>query len=199
METVNPSGAIQEIQIKGAGRTPFSRHADGLAVLRSSIRECEFYLLIWPFDWFLTITIFAVLGSENASAFPDNTLPTSRSLSLAVLPTLPVNREYGPEKGAIASRIAPTFLRIGSFEILNPPENEFVFSFSGGHGYAGDEWDLMRDLAGIVKARLGLGEEVRTWDLVKEVSRRNAKMVAGWQAWGFMHGGLFQVVSGRLG
>ncbi|CED82154.1 Uncharacterized conserved protein (YdiU family) [Phaffia rhodozyma] len=168
LETVNPAGEIQEIQIKGAGRTPFSRRADGLAVLRSSIRE--------------------FLGSEYASAFPETTLPTSRALSLNLISDLPVNREYGWEKGAIVSRLAPTFLRIGSFEILNPPENEFVFSLMGDSAYAGDEWNLLRDLTLVVKDRLGSDPKVTTWEMVREITRRNASMVAGWQAWGFMHG-----------
>ena len=51
LETVSPSGGRQEIQLKGAGRTPFSRTADGLAVLRSGIREflgCEGFLSSIP-------------------------------------------------------------------------------------------------------------------------------------------------------
>ena len=39
VETTSPEGGRQEIQLKGSGRTPFSRSADGLAVLRSGVRE----------------------------------------------------------------------------------------------------------------------------------------------------------------
>ena len=177
VETLAPGATqSQEIQIKGGGRTPFSRHADGLAVLRSSIRE--------------------FLGTENASAFPDNSLPTSRSLTLTLLPTLGVLRENGVEPGAIVSRIAPTFLRIGSFEILNPPANEYSFMMGMGGGYQPikkpePEWDLLRDLVGVVQGKLWGWEQVGergVWEMIREVGRRNAEMVAGWQAQGYMHG-----------
>lgn len=144
-------------------------------------------------------TFITDLGAENASAFPSASLPTSRSLTLALLPTLQVLRENGPEPGAIVSRIAPSFLRIGSFEILNPPSSEFVFSFGSLGGFAGapkpdPEWEALRTLAQFVKGKLwegenGRGEEKTAWEMVREISRRNAEMVAGWQAWGFMHGG----------
>lgn len=166
VETALPSGEIQEIQLKGSGRTPFSRHADGLAVLRSSIRE--------------------FLASEHASAFPSTSMPTSRSLSLVLLPELKVLREYGPEKGAIVSRIAPSFLRIGSFEMLNPPTDQFMFFYSRpGYEKPKPEWDNLRVLGAFVRLKLGMDEGAGTWEMVREVTRRNARMVAGWQAWGF--------------
>ncbi|PIL29792.1 hypothetical protein GSI_07998 [Ganoderma sinense ZZ0214-1] len=163
-----------ELQLKGAGRTPFSRMADGLAVLRSSIRE------------FLCSEAMYALG-----------IPTTRSLSLISLPKLPVERER-IESACVLTRVAPSFIRIGSFEALNPPAQ---LSFLGG-GQQQADLDALRILGEWVARRVlklpdvnwrgdqdvdGPGDAWGT-KLVLEVARRNAKMVAGWQAYGFMHG-----------
>ncbi|KAG8835220.1 hypothetical protein FRC17_004782 [Serendipita sp. 399] len=159
----SPTG-VYELQLKGAGRTPFSRSADGLAVVRSSIRE------------YLCAEAMHALG-----------IPTTRSLALTHLPTLPVVRER-IEKAAIVTRVAPSFLRIGSFQALNPPEQMF---FLGGGQQAAD-LDALRNLGEYTsKHVLKLGiEEGKPWAkaLIMECARRNALMVAGWQAYGFMHG-----------
>jgi len=81
----------QEIQLKGAGRTPYSRGGDGRAVLRSSIRE------------YLCSEAMHGLG-----------IPTTRALSLVASPE-PVRREE-TESAAIVARVAPSFLRFGHFE-----------------------------------------------------------------------------------
>jgi uncharacterized protein YdiU (UPF0061 family) len=81
----------QEIQLKGAGRTPYSRMGDGRAVLRSSIRE--------------------YLGSEAMHGLG---IPTTRALCLVASPE-PVRRET-LETAAIVTRVAPSFLRFGHFE-----------------------------------------------------------------------------------
>ena len=81
----------QEIQLKGAGRTPYSRGGDGRAVLRSSIRE------------YLCSEAMHGLG-----------IPTTRALSLVASPE-PVRREE-IESAAVVSRVAPSFLRFGHFE-----------------------------------------------------------------------------------
>ncbi len=81
----------QEIQLKGAGPTPYSRRADGRAVLRSSIRE------------FLCSEAMHGLG-----------IPTTRALSLVASP-LPVRRET-IETAAIVTRVAPSVIRFGHFE-----------------------------------------------------------------------------------
>ncbi|KAG8747335.1 hypothetical protein FRC10_001514 [Ceratobasidium sp. 414] len=176
----NPT-TTYEIQIKGGGRTPFSRGADGLAVMRSSVRE--------------------FLGAEAVHALR---IPTTRSLSLIDLPELPVVRER-PERASIATRIAPSFLRIGNFETFNPP-HELFFLFSGNAGGGAKDWEGMRILGEWVVEKVlkldktvgatnkgdqqvGGGEKV-PWgkQLVMEVARRNAEMLGGWQAYGFMHG-----------
>jgi len=81
----------QDIQLKGAGRTPYSRMGDGRAVLRSSIRE------------YLCSEAMHGLG-----------IPTTRALALVGSPT-PVYRERA-ETAAVVTRVAPSFLRFGHFE-----------------------------------------------------------------------------------
>ncbi|KAJ8521386.1 hypothetical protein ONZ45_g1939 [Pleurotus djamor] len=153
-----------ELQLKGAGRTPFSRMADGLAVLRSSIRE------------YLCSEAMYALG-----------IPTTRALSIVSLPKLPVSRER-VESASVVTRVAPSFIRIGCFEAFNGPANMFFF----GGGQQKPHWDGLRILGEWVSQRvlrLG-GAPGEAWGerLVMEVARRNAKMVAGWQTYGFMHG-----------
>ncbi|KAG8841955.1 hypothetical protein FRC20_004712 [Serendipita sp. 405] len=152
------------MQLKGAGRTPFSRSADGLAVVRSSVRE------------YLCAEAMHALG-----------VPTTRSLALTHLPTLPVLRER-VEKAAIVTRVAPSFIRIGSFQALNPPEQMF---FLGG-GQQSADLDALRILGEYTAKhvlRLDV-EEGKPWAkaLLMDCARRNALMVAGWQVYGFMHG-----------
>ncbi|GJE96581.1 UPF0061-domain-containing protein [Phanerochaete sordida] len=156
-----------EIQLKGAGRTPFSRTADGLAVVRSSIRE------------FLCAEAMNALG-----------VASTRSLSLIALPSVPVLRER-IESASIVARLAPSFIRIGNFESLNPPEG---MTFIGGGGQQGANYEALRELGewvGRRVLRLPVNWEAGdAWgkELVMESARRNAKMVAGWQVYGFMHG-----------
>jgi len=97
---VNHNNQQWVLQLKGAGETPYSRTADGLAVLRSSIREH--------------------LCSE--AMFHLN-VPTTRSLSLSlsgdqVMRDVMYNGNPAYEKGAIVCRLAPSFIRFGNFEIL---------------------------------------------------------------------------------
>ncbi|KAH8100034.1 hypothetical protein BXZ70DRAFT_200765 [Cristinia sonorae] len=156
---------VYELQLKGAGRTPFSRSADGLAVVRSSIRE------------FLCGEAMHALG-----------IPTTRSLSLISLPATSVERER-VESACVMTRIAPSFLRLGSFEALNPPANMYFF----GGGQQEGNMEALRKLGEWVGKRVlrldGI-DNGEAWGkkLVLDVARRNAKMVAGWQAYGFMHG-----------
>ena len=99
-EILATDGRRQELQLKGAGRTPYSRTADGRAVLRSSVRE------------FLCSEAMHYLG-----------VPTTRALSL-VATGEPVIRDMfydgrpAPEPGAIVCRVAPSFVRFGNFQIL---------------------------------------------------------------------------------
>jgi len=99
-EAVNSRGEHWTVQLKGAGPTPYSRNADGLAVLRSSLRE------------FLCSEAMFHLG-----------VPTTRALSL-ILTGDPVERDMfydghpEEEPGAIVCRLAPSFIRFGNFELF---------------------------------------------------------------------------------
>src|SRR5690554_4008447 len=99
------NGQRWAVQLKGAGDTPYSRTADGLAVLRSSIRE------------YLCSEAMYHLG-----------IPTTRALSLAltgdqVLRDILYNGHPAYEKGAVICRTAPSFIRFGNFEILTARED----------------------------------------------------------------------------
>lgn len=89
--TAADDGSVWELQLKGAGRTPYSRMGDGRAVLRSSIRE------------FLCSEAMDALG-----------IPTTRALAVIGSPQ-PVVRET-VETAAVATRASPSFVRFGSFE-----------------------------------------------------------------------------------
>lgn len=146
---VSPPG-VMELQLKGAGPTPYSRQGDGRAVLRSSIRE------------FLCSEAMAGLG-----------IPTSGVLCVTGS-DLPVMRETR-ETAAVVTRMAPTFLRFGSFE----------------HWFHTGRMDLLQTLADYVIDRFypDLRSAANPYHaLLAEVTRRTARLIARWQAVGFMHG-----------
>ena len=98
-EILATDGTRQELQLKGAGRTPYSRTADGRAVLRSSLRE------------FVCSEAMHFLG-----------VPTTRALSLVgtgeqVIRDMFYDGHPAPEPGAIVCRVAPSFVRFGNFQI----------------------------------------------------------------------------------
>lgn len=122
-------------------------------------------------------------------------IPTTRSLSLISLPTVPVYREEA-ETAAIVCRVAPSFIRIGNFQALNSeqPDVSYMFLGSGGGSFAQQppNYEALRILGewvstNVLKLEIQPGEP---WGkkLVWECAKRNALMVAGWQAQGFMHG-----------
>ena len=98
-ELIATDGSRQELQLKGAGKTPYSRTADGRAVLRSSLRE------------FVCSEAMFHLG-----------VPTTRALSLvgtgeAVMRDMFYDGHPRPEPGAIVCRVAPSFVRFGNFQV----------------------------------------------------------------------------------
>jgi uncharacterized protein YdiU (UPF0061 family) len=98
-EIIAADGSRQELQLKGAGRTPYARTADGRAVLRSSVRE------------FMCSEAMYYLG-----------VPTTRALSLAatgeaVIRDMFYDGNAHPEPGAVVCRVAPSFVRFGNFQI----------------------------------------------------------------------------------
>ncbi|KRB96523.1 hypothetical protein ASE26_26045 [Duganella sp. Root198D2] len=139
-----------ELQLKGAGMTPYSRMGDGRAVLRSSIRE------------FLCSEAMHGLG-----------IPTTRALSVVGSDQGIVRESI--ETAAVVVRMAPSFVRFGSFE----------------HWYYNRKPEELKQLADYVIERFypALREEENPYAaLLEEVSRRTARMIAHWQAVGFMHG-----------
>jgi uncharacterized protein YdiU (UPF0061 family) len=145
-----PPPGKMELQLKGAGMTPYSRMGDGRAVLRSSIRE------------FLCSEAMAARG-----------VPTSRALCV-IGSDQRVLREL-PETAAVATRMAPTFVRFGSFE----------------HWFYQGRQDELKLLADYVIDRCypELRDQAQPYKaLLTEVTRRTAEMIAHWQAVGFMHG-----------
>ena len=91
-EVIAPDGARFDIQLKGAGRTPFSRGGDGRAWLGPVLRE------------YLVSEFMAAVG-----------VPTTRALA-AVTTGDPVWRENGPLPGAILTRVAASHIRVGTFQ-----------------------------------------------------------------------------------
>jgi len=147
---VNDENGSWELQLKGAGPTPFSRNADGRAVLRSSIRE------------YLCSEAMAALG-----------IATTRALALTGTDD-EIYRER-IESGATVMRMAPTFIRFGSFELF----------------YYRGQYDQVQQLADYVIERYypELQNNPEPYlALLKEVNRRTAKMIAQWQLVGFAHG-----------
>lgn len=155
---VEHEGKNWALQLKGAGETPYSRSADGLAVLRSSIRE------------YLCSEAMFHLG-----------IPTTRALSLAlsgdqVLRDIMYDGNPAYEKGAIVCRVAPSFVRFGSFEILAAQEDKKTLKVLVDH---------------IIKhhyAHLGDPSKGTYLKFFKEVAVRSMKMVIDWQRVGFVHG-----------
>ena len=143
-------GTRLELQLKGAGLTPYSRMGDGRAVLRSSIRE------------FLCSEAMAALG-----------IPTSRALCVTGSDHFVVRET--PETSAVATRMAPSFVRFGSFE----------------HWFHSERHDELKALADHVIDGFypRLREQANPYHaLLREVTHRTAHLMAQWQAVGFMHG-----------
>lgn len=157
-EVINKQGQRWELQLKGAGPTPYSRRADGRAVLRSSVRE------------FLCSEAMHHLG-----------VPTTRALSLvatgdAVVRDMFYDGHPAAEKGAIVCRVAPSFIRFGNFELPSSRGeidllNQLI------------DFTIRRDYPELQ----GDGETLRG-DWFGEVCARTATMIAHWMRVGFVHG-----------
>ncbi|KAH9832741.1 putative ACR, YdiU/UPF0061 family [Teratosphaeria destructans] len=182
-ETTNPmTGERFELQLKGAGKTPYSRFADGRAVVRSSIRE------------------FVVSEALNALG-----IPSTRALSLTLAPEAKVRREM-TEPGAIVARFAQTWLRFGTFDLARSRgDRQLIRKLAD---YAAEEvfggWEKLvakvkeDDIDNIISPGAGVQKEEtqgrderlqnRYARLYREIVRRNAKMVAWWQAYAFTNG-----------
>ncbi|MCP9494121.1 MAG: YdiU family protein [Pyrinomonadaceae bacterium MAG19_C2-C3] len=149
-EVKNKNGARWDVQLKGAGKTPFSRFGDGRAVLRSTIRE------------YLCSEAIHHLG-----------IPTTRALSI-IGSDAPIQRET-IETAAVLTRLAPTHVRFGSFELFhhrNQPERvtelaDYVIR---------EHYPELND------------KPDRYTQFLTEITRRTARLMAQWQAVGWTHG-----------
>ncbi|KRA74157.1 hypothetical protein ASD78_11665 [Lysobacter sp. Root667] len=157
-EVVNAAGERWELQLKGAGPTPYSRTADGRAVLRSSVRE------------FLCSEAMHHLG-----------VPTTRALSLVgtgeeVVRDMFYDGHPKAEPGAIVCRVAPSFLRFGHFELpASRGETDLLRRLT--------EFCIRRDFPHLS----GAGEALyAAW--FAEVCERTAITMAHWMRVGFVHG-----------
>ncbi|CAO1616632.1 unnamed protein product [Jaminaea pallidilutea] len=157
--TVNPPERW-EVQLKGAGRTPYSRFADGLAVLASSVRE--------------------YLGSEIIAAMK---IPTSRALSVVSLPDVEVIRERR-NIAAITTRLAQSWIRIGSFQLPASRSDHEAVRLMGEYVSR-----VLFKFDGVPESQdKDAKREKWATKLILESAKRNAQMVAGWQAVGWTHG-----------
>jgi uncharacterized protein YdiU (UPF0061 family) len=150
-------GGRWELQLKGAGPTPYSRTADGRAVLRSSIRE------------FLCSEAMHHLG-----------VPTTRALSLVttgarVVRDMFYNGNARPEPGAIVCRVAPSFIRFGNFELLAARRDVGLLAQLV-------DFTIARDFPHLEGETLA-----RRAQWFVEVCERTAQMVVEWMRVGFVH------------
>ncbi len=157
-EVVNRRGERWALQLKGAGPTPYSRTADGLAVLRSSVRE------------FLCSEAMHHLG-----------VPTTRALSLItsgenVIRDMFYDGNPKAEPGAIVCRVAPSFTRFGNFEIF------------ASRGEIGVLKQLLDFTIHTDFPHLGEPSPRVYLDWFDEVCRRTADMMVHWVRVGFVHG-----------
>ena len=170
------NGRRWEMQLKGGGRTPYCRGADGRAVLRSSVRE--------------------FLAQEHMHALG---VPTSRSLSLYVSKTETVRRPWYSEGSrsqdpdtliseavAISTRVAPSFIRVGQLELFGRRARRQE------HPSAMDELEQLvlhlidREYADVIDNKLGTAEKVLL--LAREFRTRLSSLVANWIRVGYCQG-----------
>jgi serine/tyrosine/threonine adenylyltransferase len=166
-EVIDVNGEHQTLQLKGPGPTPYSRSADGRAVLRSSIRE------------FLCSEAMFHLG-----------VPTTRALSLvatgdAVVRDMFYDGNPGPEPGAVVCRVAPSFVRFGSFQLPASRGELDVLRALVEFTIRNDFAHLLADDAAGVEPEIDAEVIVRWFD---EVCERTIELVVHWMRVGFVHG-----------
>jgi uncharacterized protein YdiU (UPF0061 family) len=157
-EVTDINGQHQILQLKGAGPTPYSRTADGLAVLRSSVRE------------FLCSEAMFHLG-----------VPTTRALSLVLTGEKVVRDMFydgnpQAEPGAIVCRVAPSFVRFGNFEIFTMRQDHTTLRQLV-------DFTITRDFPHLGKPGI---DTYLAW--FREVCERTATLMVHWMRVGFVHG-----------
>ena len=160
-ETINAAGERWELQLKGSGPTPYSRSADGRAVLRSSVRE------------FLCSEAMHHLG-----------VPTTRALSLVatgeeVVRDMFYDGRARPEPGAIVCRVAPSFIRFGNFELPASRGDVVLLKQL-------IDFTIRRDFPELISGKSGDEQLYAEW--FAQVCERTARMIAHWMRVGFVHG-----------
>ncbi|MDQ6960948.1 MAG: YdiU family protein [Mariprofundaceae bacterium] len=160
-EVVNAQAEHWSLQLKGAGPTPYSRGSDGLAVLRSSLRE------------FLCSEAMFHLG-----------VPTTRALSLCLTGDL-VSRDMfydghaKDEQGAVVCRVAPSFLRFGNFQLFGARKDYDTLKKLLDYTIQAHFPHLLQDKANSVSVYAAWFSEV--CDLTQH-------MIVHWMRVGFVHG-----------
>ena len=157
-EVTNSAGEHHILQLKGAGATPYSRTADGLAVLRSSVRE------------FICSEAMYHLG-----------VPTTRALSLVttgeeVVRDMFYDGNPKPEPGAIVCRVSPSFLRFGSYEIFAAQDDTETLKKLV-------DYTIETDFSHLGKPSRDI--YLQWFD---EVCQRTVEMIVHWMRVGFVHG-----------
>lgn len=161
-EVLTQTGQHWTLQLKGAGLTPYSRMADGLAVLRSSVRE------------FLCSEAMFHLG-----------IPTTRALSLtqtgsSVIRDMFYDGNPKEEPGAIVCRVAPSFIRFGSFEIFSARGEQDVLKQLA-------DFTIRSDFPHLLK-KTDQPNQTTYIHWFEEICRLTAGMIVHWQRVGFVHG-----------
>ena len=164
-EVINRAGQRFALQLKGAGPTPYSRGADGLAVLRSSLRE------------FLCSEAMFHLG-----------VPSTRALSLIlsgeqVLRDMFYDGHARHEAGAVVCRVAPSFTRFGHFQIHAARQDHTTLERLVAYTLSTDFPALGFDAHAPLATRKAI---YAAW--FNEVCTRTAHMIAHWMRVGFVHG-----------
>ncbi|CCH44957.1 hypothetical protein BN7_4530 [Wickerhamomyces ciferrii] len=178
---ITPNQGNQELQLKGSGKTAFSRFADGKAVLRSSIRE--------------------FIISESLSGIG---IPSTRALSISLLPKTKAQRERA-EVCAVVSRFAKSWIRIGTFDLYRWRQDrqglrelcDYIIEdildelpvFQKGEFVKDQYKDITEgsdeeDLEGLIE----ITDSTRYDQMYRAIVRLNAKLVAYWQSYGFLNG-----------
>ncbi|MDY0375468.1 MAG: YdiU family protein [Desulfobacterium sp.] len=157
-EIINRRGQRWAIQLKGAGPTPYSRSADGLAVLRSSVRE------------FLCSEAMFHLG-----------VPTTRALSLIttgekVMRDMFYDGNPKMEPGAVVTRLSPSFTRFGSFQIHTARNEIDLLKQLMDYTIKTDFPDLGAPSPGVYL------------EWFNKVCEATADMIVHWMRVGFVHG-----------
>lgn len=149
-EQISPKGERYDIQLKGSGRTPYSRGGDGRATLGPMLRE---YII-----------------SEAMHALG---IPTTRSLAVVTTGDAVIRETVLP--GAILTRVASSHIRVGTFQFVA-------------------RWGTLEELQILADYTISRhypnipADQNRYLNLLQEVVKKQAELIAKWQLIGFIHG-----------